>query len=78
MNTTLLKTKTNIPIMKSLNQFIGLYPLSKTLRFKLIPVGKTKETFYASGILNRDRKREDDYPAVKQLIDECHKYLINE
>lgn len=30
--------------MKSLNQFIGLYPLSKTLRFKLIPVGKTKET----------------------------------
>ena len=64
--------------MKSLNQFIGLYPLSKTIRFKLIPVGKTKETFYASGILNRDRKRADDYPAVKQLIDECHKYLINE
>lgn len=64
--------------MKTLDQFIGLYPLPKTLRFKLIPVGKTKETFYASGILNRDRKRAEDYPAVKQLIDECHKYLINE
>ena len=29
--------------MKSLNQFIGLYPLSKTLRFKHIPVDKTAE-----------------------------------
>lgn len=64
--------------MKTLEQFIGLYPLSKTLRFKLVPIGKTAEKFYESGILSRDRKRAEDYPAVKELIDECHKYLINE
>ncbi|MGN1375520.1 MAG: type V CRISPR-associated protein Cas12a/Cpf1, partial [Prevotella sp.] len=64
--------------MQTLEQFIGLYPLTKTIRFKLVPVGKTAEKFYQSGMLNRDKKRADNYPAVKKLIDECHKYLINE
>lgn len=64
--------------MKTLNHFIGLYPLSKTLRFSLIPVGKTEENFYKSGILERDEEKANNYPAVKRMIDECHKYLINE
>ena len=29
--------------MKDLKQFIGIYPVSKTLRFELRPVGKTQE-----------------------------------
>ena len=29
--------------MKDLRQFIGIYPVSKTLRFELRPVGKTQE-----------------------------------
>lgn len=64
--------------MKTLEQFIGLYPLSKTLRFELLPVGKTAEKFLASGILGRDKQKAENYPAVKKLIDEWHKNLINE
>lgn len=29
--------------MNDLKQFIGIYPVSKTLRFELRPVGKTQE-----------------------------------
>ena len=29
--------------MKDLKQFIGKYPVSKTLRFELRPVGRTQE-----------------------------------
>ena len=31
--------------MNTIEQFTGLYSLSKTLRFELKPIGKTKETF---------------------------------
>lgn len=64
--------------MKNLQQFIGLYPVSKTLRFKLVPIGKTAENIEKSGMLNRDAQKAADYPAVKALIDDCHKYFINE
>lgn len=63
---------------KQLNQFIGSYSLTKTLREKLIPVGKTQEHFLESKILDRDKERAEAYSVVKELIDECHKYLINE
>jgi len=29
--------------MKNLKQFIGIYPVSKTLRFELKPIGRTQE-----------------------------------
>ena len=37
--------------------FTRLYPLSKTLRFELKPVGKTKENIEQNGILERDNER---------------------
>ena len=64
--------------MKALDQFIGLYPLSKTLRFKLVPIGQTAENLANSNILDSDKQKAEDYPKVKKIIDECHKYLINE
>lgn len=62
--------------MKSLNQFTNLYPLSKTLRFELKPIGKTLENIKESGLLNQDEHRADSYVKVKDIIDDYHKALI--
>ena len=62
--------------MKNLEQFTGLYPVSKTLRFELQPIGKTKENIEKNGILKRDEKRAQDYLVVKGFIDEYHKKFI--
>lgn len=59
-----------------MNEFIHLYPLSKTLRFELRPVGKTEEMFRKSGILEQDNGRADSYKVVKKLIDRYHKDFI--
>lgn len=62
--------------MSQLEQFTGLYPVSKTLRFELIPVGKTRENIEKGGILERDNRRAVGYKAVKKVIDEYHKSFI--
>lgn len=59
-----------------MNEFTHLYPLSKTLRFELRPVGKTEENFRESDILKQDTKRADSYKVVKKLIDRYHKDFI--
>lgn len=58
------------------NQFTGLYPLSKTLRFELRPIGKTKENIISAGILAEDNHRAESYKKVKKIIDEYHKAFI--
>ena len=64
--------------MKDLKQFIGIYPVSKTLRFELRPVGKTAEWIEKNGILESDEQKAGDYPKVKALIDDYHKVCIRE
>ena len=64
--------------MKNLNQFIGIYPVSKTLRFELRPIGKTQEWIEKNKILESDEQRSEDYPKVKALIDDYHKVCIRE
>ena len=64
--------------MKNLKQFIGIYPVSKTLRFELKPVGRTQEWIEKNKILENDEHRSEDYPKVKALIDDYHKVCINE
>ena len=61
---------------KSYSDFTGLYPLSKTLRFELKPIGKTKENIERNGILERDDQRAIGYKAIKKVIDEYHKAFI--
>ena len=61
-----------------MKEFINLYPVSKTLRFELQPIGKTKENIEKNGILQRDEKRADDYKIVKGFIDEYHKQFIKD
>ncbi|MBR3078291.1 MAG: type V CRISPR-associated protein Cas12a/Cpf1 [Prevotella sp.] len=64
--------------MKDLKQFIGIYPVSKTLRFELRPVGKTQEWIEKNRVLENDESKAADYPVVKKLIDEYHKVCIRE
>lgn len=63
---------------KIADNFIGIYPVSKTLRFELKPVGKTQEYIEKHGILDEDLKRAGDYKSVKKIIDAYHKYFIDE
>ena len=58
--------------------FSGLYPVSKTLRFEAKPIGETLNNIIKSGILNQDRHRAESYQKVKKLIDEYHKEFIDE
>lgn len=62
--------------MSKYSDFTGLYPLLKTLRFELKPIGKTKENIEKNGILERDNERAIAYKAVKKVIDEYHKSFI--
>lgn len=67
-----------------LNQFTHLYPVSKTLRFELKPVGETADyieefkSLYLQKIVAQDYKRADNYQIIKQIIDDYHRYYIEE
>jgi CRISPR-associated protein Cpf1 len=62
--------------MSKFNDFTGLYPISKTIRFELIPQGKTLEYIEKDGMLSQDEHRADSYIIVKKIIDEYHKVFI--
>lgn len=57
-------------------QFINYYPLSKTLRFSLIPVGKTEDNFNKKLLLENDKQRAENYEKVKSYINRFHKEYI--
>ena len=61
-----------------IDNFINLYPVTKTLRFKLIPVGKTEENFVNKRFLEEDEQRSADYKKMKVFIDNYHKKFIEE
>ena len=61
-----------------LNSFTNLYPVSKTLRFELKPIGKTKEWIEKNGLLEQDAQRAESYKIVKRVIDYYHKHFIEE
>lgn len=54
------------------------YPVSKTIRNELIPIGKTLDNIRQNNILESDVKRKQNYEHVKGILDEYHKQLINE
>lgn len=62
--------------METFSGFTNLYPLSKTLRFRLIPVGETLKHFIGSGILEEDQHRAESYVKVKAIIDDYHRAYI--
>jgi CRISPR-associated protein Cpf1 len=65
-------------IMKAsvFDNFTNQYSVSKTLRFELIPQGKTLQFIEAKGLIKQDEVRADKYKKVKKIIDEYHKAFI--
>jgi CRISPR-associated protein Cpf1 len=63
--------------MSNLNQFTGLYPVSKTLCFELKPQGRTLEHIKNKGIIKQDEHRAESYIKVKKIIDDYHKLFID-
>lgn len=63
---------------KTIGDFTGLYSLSKTLRFELKPVAQTLENIKNGHFLESDKKKADDYQDVKKIIDNYHKYFIDD
>ncbi|MBP5982162.1 MAG: type V CRISPR-associated protein Cas12a/Cpf1 [Fluviicola sp.] len=55
----------------------NLFALSKTLRFELIPQGKTLDFIQEKGLITNDEQRADSYQKMKKTIDEFHKYFID-
>ena len=62
--------------MTQLKRFTRVYPLSKTLRFELIPDERSLEHIKNSGLLEQDQHRAESYVQVKKIIDEYHKAFI--
>ncbi|WP_027216152.1 type V CRISPR-associated protein Cas12a/Cpf1 [Butyrivibrio fibrisolvens] len=55
-----------------------LYPIKKTIRNELVPIGKTLENIKKNNILEADEDRKIAYIRVKAIMDDYHKRLINE
>ncbi len=62
--------------MKKIDTFTNQYSISKTLQFKLIPVGKTEECFNSMKMLEEDEERAKNYIKMKGYMDEYHKVFI--
>jgi len=65
-------------------KFTNQYPLSKTLRFELKPVGETADYIedfksqYLKDIVAQDEQRAEDYEIIKEIIDNYHQHYIEE
>jgi len=62
--------------MTTFEQFTNLYQQTKTLRFELIPQGKTLEHIEQKGLITQDEERATSYKEMKKTIDGFHKYFI--
>lgn len=59
--------------------FVGCYPVSKTLKFELRPVPETKAYLDDDNcpLLAGDFERDKAYPVVKELLDKYYRYFID-
>lgn len=60
------------------NQLTNLYPVTKTLRFALLPVGETREFLDTKLLLEADETLAANYKELKKLVDKYHKKVIAE
>ncbi|WII95870.1 type V CRISPR-associated protein Cas12a/Cpf1 [Moraxella haemolytica] len=56
--------------------FTRQYPLSKTLRFELKPIGKTLEHIKAKNFLGQDATLAESYQKIKPILDDYHRDFI--
>lgn len=58
--------------------FTQQYPLSKTLRFELKPIGKTLEHIQAKNFLEKDATLAENYQKIKPILDDYHRDFIEQ
>lgn len=63
--------------MNEFDEFTGLFPVSKTLRFELRPVGKTWDNLESCNYLANDELHAEEYPKAKKILDELHRAFIS-
>ena len=63
--------------MVTFENFTKQYQVSKTLRFELIPQGKTLDNMKRDGIISVDRQRNEDYQKAKGILDKLYKYILD-
>ena len=68
---------TEMRTMVTFEDFTKQYQVSKTLRFELIPQGKTLENMKRDGIISVDRQRNEDYQKAKGILDKLYKYILD-
>lgn len=76
--TAVILTAIKIDEMKKFKDLTKVYPLSKTLAFKLVPVGNTDNNIHSGGILKADKELEDDFMRLKEIADGFHKDFIED
>lgn len=54
------------------------FKVTKTLRWEIIPVGKTAENMDANGFLSDDKDKHAAYQKVKSMADDYYRYFIDE
>ena len=64
--------------MAAFDKFIHQYQVSKTLRFALIPQGKTLENITKNNVLQEDDERQKNYEKVKPILDRIYKVFAEE
>lgn len=58
--------------------FTRKYELSKTLRFELRPVGKTREMLEEEGVFEKDRIIKEKYKKTKPYFDRMHREFVQD
>lgn len=59
------------------DSFTNKYSLSKTLRFELKPVGKTKDFLETNRVFEKDKLVDDNYHKIKYYFDALHREFID-
>lgn len=62
--------------MNTLNEFCRLYPVQKTLRMGLEPVGQTLDNMNRDEVLTSDENLKIEFYNTRKELDKFHKYLI--
>ncbi len=63
---------------KPFQDFIGLSEIQKTLRWRLIPIGKTKENIKKYDVFKEDKIRHHYYPILKTTCDDFYRQHIDQ
>lgn len=69
---------TNGKQASAFRDFTRKYELSKTLRFELRPVGKTREMLEEAGVFEKDRIIKEKYERTKPYFDRLHREFVQE